>query len=104
MARPGCWWTSGVRRIRCSCLALLGDAGDAQRMGAAGERRARDVFDQAVTAGSLREYLKGVPRLDGRCGWEDAKGAGWDACGAEARSSADTRQGADARIARSAMR
>ena len=37
---------------------LLGDAEMRQRMGAAGERRAREVFNQAVTAGSLREYLR----------------------------------------------
>jgi glycosyltransferase involved in cell wall biosynthesis len=33
---------------------LLGDPERRERMGIAGERRARDVFAQAVTAGSLR--------------------------------------------------
>jgi glycosyltransferase involved in cell wall biosynthesis len=44
---------------------LLDDGAMRSRMGAAGERRARDVFDQAVTAGSLRLYLKGC----GAFGW-----------------------------------
>ncbi|MGI9240228.1 MAG: glycosyltransferase family 4 protein, partial [Verrucomicrobiales bacterium] len=39
-------------------LKLMGDEPVRRKMGAAGEARAREVFDQAVTAGCLRAYFR----------------------------------------------